>query len=488
MAGQAFVPGTAVRTLLAHFRTPLPLAGSLLLNDREYRSRLVKTALPIALQALISSGLYALGVLLIGQLGEVAIAAAGLGNQLFFLSNFLLFGITSGTALFSAQLWGSRDLAGIHRVLGLTLLAGLLGAGLFFTVAEFFPSGVLRFYTADTEVIAAGSLYLRIIAPSFLLMAVGGSYAATLRATGDVRTPLLVSMIALSFNMLLAYLLIFGRLGLPRLGLYGAAWAMLVARALECGLMLALASRRTSAAAAPLRELAGFDFAFARRVMARALPVAINEMLWSLGVTTYNAIYAHIGTESLAAVSIAGTVESMAFVAFIGISDACAILIGHRIGEGDEEKAFRYAVTSLLIAMTGALLMGGLILAVSGGVLSLYKVSPQVLQVARRILWVIALALFIKVGNMTIYVGILRAGGDTRFAMLVDVLAVWLVGVPLTAFGAFVLRLPVIWVYPLILSEEIVKWGIGASRIASRRWIHNVTRTDQGKPLPQSIR
>jgi Na+-driven multidrug efflux pump len=209
------------------------------------------------------------------------------------------------------------------------------------------------------------------------------------------------------------------------------------------------------------------------------LPVALNETLWSLGITVYNLAYAHIGTESIAAVNIASTVENLAFVLFIGISDATAILIGNKIGSGNGEIAYRYARRSLALATLAALMVGGLILSLRGAWLSLYAVSPQSLAYASRILIVLGLSLWIRVSNLTLVVGVLRSGGDTRFGLFVDTGTIWMVGVPLALLGAFVLRLPVYWVYLMVMAEEAVKYGVLLVRFLSRRWIHDVTEMDQ---------
>ncbi len=444
--------------------------------DREYFARLFRIALPIMIQNFVMSTLNMVGTLMIGQMGETAVASAGLANQVFFLVNLMLFGITSGSAIFMAQFWGKGDLASIHKVLGLCLLQGLLGSSLFLVAAELAPRTVLGFYTTDPAVIAVGSEYLRILAPTFVFAAVSFSFAAALRSTGDVRTPLFVSMFALSLNTLISFGLIFGNFGLPRLGVSGAAVGALVARIVECGGYLWTVYRWKLPVAASPRALFRFDRAFAGRVFRRALPVTFNEMLWSFGYTTYNAVYARISTEAIAAMNIAAAIEGLVFVFFIGISNACAILVGNQIGAGEEEKAFRFAGRSLLLAMLGAGAFGALIYFGAGHVLALYKVSQTVVFYAKNIFRVMALTMWIRMGNMVNYVGILRSGGDTRFALLMDIGVMWSVGVPLALLGAFVFRLPVYWVYLLILTEELIKWIIAMARFFSRKWINNLAR------------
>ncbi|HEX7598660.1 MAG TPA: MATE family efflux transporter, partial [Polyangia bacterium] len=192
-------------------------------SDRLYYSTLLKIGLPIAMQNFITSSLNALGVLLVGQLGETAVAGVGLANQIFFLFNLTQFGIISGSTIFTAQFWGSRDLPGIRKVVGVCMGLSLAGAALFTLVALAFPAAALGLFTNDPVVIELGSQYLQIIGFSYLATAVSFTLGMHLRATGDVRTPMLVSVVALGLGTALNYVLIFGYFGLPVMGVRGAA-------------------------------------------------------------------------------------------------------------------------------------------------------------------------------------------------------------------------------------------------------------------------
>jgi putative MATE family efflux protein len=414
---------------------------------------------------------------MIGQLGAAPVAAVGLANQIFFLLNLVLFGITSGCAMFTAQLWGKRDIANIRKVLGLALTLGLVGSLVFLIIAEFFPAAALSIYSEDPVVIALGSDYLRIFGLSFVMFAITFCYSAVLRSTGDVRTPLMVSITSLSLNTLLSYLLIFGKLGLPALGVHGAAIAAFSTRVLECCALLWLIYRKDSPAAAKLKELFRFNLAFIGRVLKPVLPVVANEILWSLGITTYYVVYARIGTDSIAAMNIAATIEQLAFVLFQGIGNACAILVGNCIGAGDEQEAFRYAARSEALGIVGGLVVGAMILASADPILTLYNISPTVIDNAHRVLTIMGLLLWLRVSNMILFLGILRSGGDTRFAFILDGVIIWVVGVPLAIAGAFLFHLPIYWVYLMVMSEEITKWLLGVFRFFSRKWIHNLAQT-----------
>lgn len=448
--------------------------------DRDYFSQLLRVAGPIALQNLLMSSLNMVNVLMIGQLGEASVAGVGLSGQIFFLLNLVLFGIMSGAAMFTAQFWGKRDVPNIRRMLGLALTLGLAAAAFFSVLAVALPELALRYYTEDAEVIGIGAQYLQIFGWSYPFFAVTFAYAISLRSTGNVRLPLVVSLVALGLGTLLSYGLIFGQFGLPQLGVAGAAWANLLARIFESGLMLIAVYRQPgSPSAASLRELFSFDLGFFGTVMKPVLPVILNEMLWSLGITTYNAIYARVGTEAIAAINIVGSIDQMAFVLFIGIGNATSILVGNLIGRGEPDKAYDFARRSLILQAIGAMLVGALVYFAADLVFGLYQVSAGVIQSARDVLLVMASAVWLRAANMVIIVGILRAGGDTKFSLILDGIVIWAVGVPLAALGAFVFGFPIQYVYMLSLTEELTKFLFGVWRFRSRKWINDLTQTVQ---------
>ncbi len=447
-----------------------------MLKDRFYYTTLLRISLPIVAQNLITSSLNLIDVAMIGQLGETAIASVGLANQIFFLLMLMLFGTYSGVGVFTAQLWGKGDRQGIHKVLGIGLGIGLTGSFLFSLLALGAPRTALGLYTQDPAVIATGASYLRIVGWAYMIFAVTAAFSSILRNTGFVRVPMVVSITALSLKTLLNFGLIFGNFGLPKLGVEGAAIATLVARLLECVLMLSVSYLRKLPPAAKLRELVGFDRAFLTRVLKTSLPVLVNETLWSFGITTYNMVYGHIGTDAVAAVNIVASIENLAFVIFMGVSEATGIMIGHRIGAGEEHRAFGYARQTLIMSTIGAIMLGGTLILLSDFILSFYKLSDASLANAQNILRVIGSLLWIRVGNMTIIVGVLRAGGDTRFSMILDAGTVWFVGVPMAIIGGLVLHLPIYVVYLMVMCEEMVKWGIGIWRVASKRWINNLVQ------------
>jgi putative MATE family efflux protein len=466
--------------------SPRALAGRLrvFLADPEYIRQVLSIGLPIAAQSFLFSSLNLVGVLMIGQLGETEVAAVGLAGQMSFLFNLILFGITSGASMFTAQLWGRRDIANIRRVLGIGLILGAGVALLLSVIALVFPEFFLGLYSKDLAVVRLGAQYLRIWGWAFPLMVFSAVYGSVLRSIGEVRLPVTVTAGALILTMLLTYLFVFGVGPLPALGVRGAALAALVARLLEAGVLIGLVYRGRSetllATAAAPAQMFSISRDFALRVLRPALPVAINELLWSLGITTYNAIYGRMGTDSIAAYNVAATFDGLALVLFIGLANATSILVGNQIGAGRIDQAFRYGLRSWLLAVGVGVIVALLLVFLAPLFLQFYNLSAPVLADIRRLLGVIALFLVIRTSNMILYIGIFRAGGDTRFAFVMDGLVIWAVGVPLAALAAFGFGLPVYFVYLFAMSEETIKFSFAVWRFFSRRWIHDLSAALDG--------
>jgi len=446
-----------------------------ILKDKNFVTTMFRLASPIMLQNLIFSSLGLVDGLMIGQLGEGAVAAVGVANQIFFLVNLLLFGVTSGTAIFIAQYWGQKDIKRIQSVLGLSLTMSTAGSLVFSLAGILIPYKVLGIYSTDPQVLLMGGPYLQIVAFSYVLTAITNSYSTALRSTEHVKLPMLISLLALSLNTTLNYCLILGNFGFPALGVKGAAIATVISRVLEVGLLLFFTYRQKLPAAANLSALLNYRILPIKKFFNTILPVIATEITWSFGIATYNVVYARIGTESVAAINIAATLDRIIFVVFIGLGNACAIMIGNRIGAGEREVAIDYGKKFIQIGAIGALVFGALMMLFANPLLSLYKVSSDTIQYTFKILTVMALSLPVRSLNLILLIGILRSGGDTRYAFVVDAGSVWCIGVPLALLSAFVFNLPVYWVYPIIMTEEVVKLILGLYRFFSNKWINTLT-------------
>ena len=448
------------------------------LRDRTFLRELLTIAIPISFQQLIYASLNMIDVFMVGQLGETAIAAVGLSNQVFFVLILILFGATSGMAIFTAQFWGKHEIEPIRKVLGMSLITATCVALIFTLVATLMPEAVLGFYTDDTEVIDLGSSYLRIVGFTYIAVAIATAYIAVLRSIQLIRLTIIATVSALTFKTILGYGLIFGIGGLPELGVRGAAIGTASGWTLELVLLLILIyTQKTPLAANPL-TLFSFDKAFFGRVLKTVWPAVANELFWSFGITTYYAIYAHIGTDSIAAVNINATIEELGFVVFMGLANGCAVMVGNRIGARKKDEAYEIVRRVIIMGVSLAVIVGVIIFFLRDVVVGRYDLSPSGAKNVRMLMLMMACTLWIRMFNFSTFVGALRAGGDTRFALIMEICSIWLIGVPAAYIAAFVFHLPVYYVYLAVSIEEIAKAFVSGWRFKSKKWIHDLVNIE----------
>ncbi len=429
----------------------------------------------MALQSLLMYSLNMIDTLMIGQLGETEIASVALGNQVFFVLMLFFYGITTGTAVFTAQYWGKKDIPGIRRAMGLCIVTAACGAILVTLSSVLKPGWILAVFSQDIKVIDLGSDYLRIVCLSYLLSAVSMSFAMVLRSVERPKLPLLVTFISLVLNTALNYLLIFGKLGFPALGVRGAAIATAISRFVEFVLLLIIVYWKETPLAGRIGEFLDISSAFARQYFRITIPVVLNEVGWALGFTMYKVVFARMGTEVIAAVNIAENVTNLFLVVVHGTSNACAVMIGNLLGSGEDRKAYNYAVRFSILGPIIGVIIGFVLILFSGWVPLLFRVSQSVRNITHTILILHALVTPFDVFNWQLIVGILRSGGDTRFSMLMEIGTIWGFGVPLAFVAGLVLHQSVVVVFFLVRSEEIVKFVVGIFRLLSKKWVRNVT-------------
>ena len=442
--------------------------------EPDFLKTIFRTAFPIAMQFFLASAVNLIDVVMIGSLGDAAVAASGGANQIFFLLNLMLFGINSGASVFLSQFWGTRDLRNVRRTMGMMYLLGSVAVTLFTLGAVLVPQFLVGFYVHEEPALSLGASYLRIVGISYPVTALSMILSMVCRCTGDVSLPTRASMLSIGLNVGGNALLIFGLCGFPALGLNGAAIATAIARAAECLFLVIAVYRRKLPGAASLRELFAFDRNFVTKYIKTAWPVLLNEILWSTGISLYSVAYGMLGTAALAAVQISNTAIQLVTVFTRGLSNACGIYIGRTVGAGDREKAIDYGYRfSILLPATGMVTCLVMIV-VHPLILTLYQVTPETLALAKTLLILQSLQMILKSDSMVLVVGIFRAAGDTLFACLLDTGSVWLVGVPM-AFLGVKLGLPLWGLSMLIFLDDIAKVTVGFIHLFKEKWVKNVT-------------
>ncbi|MEJ2763677.1 MATE family efflux transporter [Photobacterium sp. MCCC 1A19761] len=442
----------------------------------EFLRRLLLIAFPIALQTMLFSSRSLVDIMMLGQLGELDVAAIGIAGRAVFVATLMIFGVTTGGALLTAQYWGAGNRRGVQQSTALTILMTLLaalGAGLIFLFA---PQAVIGMATNSEAVIALGSEYLMITAFSLFTMAWGSSIAVGLRAMHQPGIATFFSAIGIVLNIFLNWVLIFGHFGFPALGIAGAAWATLLSGLIEAVLLYVYLSRRQHLLAMNLRLLLGaVELGKIRRFLSLSMPTTFNHLAWSLGIFAYHAIIGQSGVQGLAALSVMTPIESFALALLIGISNASAVLIGNQLGANNHEAAYYQAWAVSLFNFCCAVVVALVMVLCKDLVLDLFSaLSGESRALAEHFFLIFAVAVVVKSIPMTMIVGVLRAGGDIRFCLYQDMVAQWLIGIPLTAFCAFILQLPLEWIYAMLIVEELVKSVGSTIRLKSRSWMNNL--------------
>jgi putative MATE family efflux protein len=443
----------------------------------DFLKQLLHIALPIAIQSLITSSLNMVDTIMIGRLGDSEIAAVGICNQVYFLFMLLIFGGYSGASIFLSQYFGVKDIKNIRRVLGIMMTFGCAVAVLFTIGSLGFTKGIIGLFSTDKEVLGFGVSYLSILSICYLASALSFAFSFSSRSIRMTKIPMYVSAVALSINTILNFMLIYGKFGMPMLGVRGAAIATVIARILELVFIVIIIYRMEDhPLKAKISELRDYDFKYFLNIAKTAVPVLLNEGTWALGMVVYFIAYGKLGKEAIASVQIANTVMNFFTVVFMALSNSASVMIGNMIGANKFDIAIDYSRRFLIMSAKWAIGIAVGLYASSTLILSFFKISQVTYDNARNIIIVMAIFMLPKMFNWVMVVGVLRSGGDTRFTLILDLAGVWLVGVPLAFLGAF-MGMPIHYVVALSYFEEFLKMFVSIPRYRSKKWINNLIET-----------
>ena len=449
-------------------------------NDHFFQSACA-LAIPVALQSMLQSSFSMVDQIMIGQLGEIQVAGVGLAGKFASIYAVLISAIGAAAGIMISQYLGQENNRGVRQSFFANLLLSGGIAGIFTAVCILFPERIMGAYTRDAQTRQTAAEYLALISGTFVPMAGAALLSTLLRCRERPRLPLYASIAAALLNTGLNYILIFGKLGLAPMGIKGAAIATVLSQCANLLLMLprALLARTENE---PQRALlAQFHW---RQYLSLLLPLLVSEAMWSLGENVYAAIYGHISTDASAAMTLTNPVQGVVIGALCGLSQAAGVIIGKRLGRGETEDAYWAAKRLLIYGLAGALMLSAAVMLLSGVYVKLYQVEETVKATARQLLFAYALVVPFKVLNMILGGGILRSGGQTKYVMFIDGIGTWCCGVPLGLLSAFVLRLPVAWVYFLLSLEECLRFGFSMAVFRRKKWMRRLDAGAQPSGLP----
>lgn len=444
-------------------------------NKKEFYNELLKVAIPVIAQQLIMVVLNLADTLMVGNISEYALAAVGAANQVYFVVIDCIFGFLSGAAVFAVQYWGIKDLKTLRKVLGIAYLMVTCFAIPMVLLAFGLAPKLIGIFATDPEVIAMGVDYMRIACFTYLIAGITFTVSYNSRAVMMLKWPTIFNAIAVGINIFLNYCLINGNFGFPRLEVRGAAIATLIARSIECILIISyIYIKKDHPLHASLSDMK-FDKTLYKRVMKTAFPVVINEALWVLSFTLTFAIYGKISAIALAVVQVAMTISDIFQAIYCGLSNGCAVVIGKTLGRGERNLAYSYAKRSIKIAWVMNVITTILLILVRTPITNIYSFEPETTALLLRTLVVFALAITPKMLVFVLICGILRPGGDTMWCVFTDVGINWIIQLPLAWLSVVTFNLSLEWCVAIVALADVIKTIVCYIRFHSKKWINVFT-------------
>lgn len=436
---------------------------------------MLRLAFPIVIQNLVTTAVSSADVIMLGFVSQEALAAGSLASQIMFILNLVYSGISSGVIMLAAQYWGKKDTLTIEQIMGIAMRLSIVVSFIFFLLACFCPSLLMHIFTNDKVLIETGIPYLRIVSFSYLFMSFSQVYLCTMRAIERVIFATAANGSALILNIILNAVFIFGLLGAPKLGIAGVALATTIARGIEFLICIIDTLHFKTLRFRPATLFQHHKLLFSD-FMRYSLPAFGNEVSWGVAFSMYSVIMGHLGSDMVAANAVVVVARNLGTVVCFGIANAGAILLGKSIGAGKTElvkaDASRFCKVTFLSGIAGGVI-----------IFLLRPVFMNMSDLTATAQGYLSIMLFINMYyvlgqamNTSVICGIFRSGGDSRWGFICDFIDMWVYAVPLGFISAFLLKLPPIWVYFLICTDEFVKMPFIYKHYKSYKWLKNITR------------
>lgn len=432
---------------------------------------LFSIALPISIQSLLQSSLGMIDQIMIGQLGETAVASVNLGTRLMFIMVYSLSGISAVSSIYTSQYEGAGTKEKHSAVMKITILEGLLCVLPFLIAGLFFPQQIVRIFSEDNTVIQKGANYLFITAFGFIPKLFSISISAILRCTGKAKITLITGLSSVAINTVLNLIFIFGFGPIKAHGVEGAAIATVIAIFIEATINIIYLEKTKHPSRLSLAIKAKADKGFYKKFAITTLPAIGNECFWALGDAIYSGIYGHMSTVSLAAITLTFPIQGMSVGFFSGLSAAAGVIIGNNLGAKKTKEAYTLAWDFFKLCIIGCGIIGIIIVLFGSVYLKFYNVTDEVKLYTKSLLAIFACYLWVKVSNMVMLGGVLRSGGKTRYTLILDLIGTWGIGIPLGFLCAFVFKWNILMVYTAINIEEVIRLTLGLIKVKSKDWI-----------------
>lgn len=442
-------------------------------GNASFSRNLLRLAVPIVLQNLVTTAVSSADVIMLGFVSQDALAAGSLASQIMFILNLVYSGISSGVIMLVAQYWGKQDTFTIERIMGIGMRISILISTVFFILAFFFPALLMRIFTNDMQLVSTGIPYLKIVSFSYLFMSISQVYLCTMRTIERVIFATAANASALLLNILLNAVFIFGLLGAPKMGIAGVALATTIARGIEFVICMLDALKFKTIRFRPStiferHKLLFVDF------MKYSLPAFGNEVSWGLAFSMYSVIMGHLGSDIVAANAVVVVARNLGTVSCFGIANAGAILLGKSIGAGRMETVKADASKFCKITFISGMIGGIFIFLLRPLFMNMADLTATAQGYLNIMLFINMYYVLGQAMNTAVICGVFRSGGDSKWGFICDTIDMWGYAVPMGFFTAFVLKLPPMWVYFIICTDEFVKIPFVYKHYKSYTWLKNM--------------
>ena len=443
-------------------------------KNKEFYKTIAAITIPIALQNIISYSVNLMDTVMLGRLGEVALSATSLANQIFFMFTLLIFGIGGGAVVLCSQYWGSKNILNIQKITTIVLKIAFTVSLVFALVLLIFPKEIMTVFTSDTQVIKAGTSYLRVLSISYLFYGLTSAFLVILRSVETVNICLKIYILSFIVNVIFNYIFIFGKLGVTPLGVTGAAVGTLIARMVEfLVIILYMLKYETKIIYRP-HMLKFKDKTLLKEMLKYGMPVVYNELLWGIGISIHAVILGHLSSSVVAANSIYNVIYQMSTSFILGVANASSVVMGKTIGSGDKDEAINIKNKLLFIYLILGITTASVLLLIKNPVISLYNIEDTTKTLANNLMYIYAFHILFQAFTSPIIAGVLRGGGDTKFAAVIDVIFLWLL-LPLGFVAAFKFNINPILVLLLLRFETPIKSVFCLWRLRNDKWINILT-------------
>lgn len=445
--------------------------------DPGFRSQMYKLLIPLVIQNLLNAAVSSSDVVMLNYVSQSSISAVSLAANYAQVLGSVFYGLGTGATLLCAQYYGKKDFRAIQAVQGIALRFSMAISAVFALAAFTVPQVLMRLFTNDAELTSIGAGYLRIMGITYLCWGIIEVYMSVLRSIGRVTICLALNIMTFFLNIALNAVFIFGLLGAPKLGAVGVAIATAASRVVEL-VGSFVVSAFSKDVKLKLSEVLRRNKVLTGDFVRLALPALGNDVSWGVAFSMYSVILGHLGNDAVAANSIVVVIRNLTTTFCFAVAGAGGILLGNVMGTGDLDKAKKYASEVMKMTVFSGAVGGVVLIAAIPLVLRFASasLSDTAMGYLRVMLWINSYYIMGAAVNTSLIAGVFRAGGDTRFGLICDSIDMWCYAVPLGFLAAFVLKLPVLWVYFLLCTDEFVKWPWVLRHYRSGAWAKNITR------------